>query len=246
MPFVIQAKDTCNNKRSSGGDDFKVRVKLTLSHTPRNLLDPSWLCFLVGYNKLYVACICCHLLQEHRSQYKGWFYWLRSETLPDINPGSLVLFYRYGLLGWMVQWRAQCGLSTSRMGCTKSSILLLLLASILCKSSMLIWERILLQWTFAGVLLQWSSQTPGQSIGWEAPFLPSERWGTQTPADSQSLQWLPACAQHAANHFASPGLEVLGCVDIRIMDQMPLPNCHVFGAGVMLVIVCVTADQHLY
>eukprot|EP00891_Asterochloris_glomerata_P001316 jgi/Astpho2/1316/Aster-06188 len=26
LPFVIQAKDTCNNKRTSGGDDFKVRV----------------------------------------------------------------------------------------------------------------------------------------------------------------------------------------------------------------------------
>ena len=25
MGFIIQAKDTCNNKRSSGGDAFKVR-----------------------------------------------------------------------------------------------------------------------------------------------------------------------------------------------------------------------------
>ena len=24
LPFIIQAKDTCNNKRTSGGDDFKV------------------------------------------------------------------------------------------------------------------------------------------------------------------------------------------------------------------------------
>lgn len=28
LPFVIQAKDTCNNKRTSGGDDFKVSTAL--------------------------------------------------------------------------------------------------------------------------------------------------------------------------------------------------------------------------
>jgi hypothetical protein len=30
MPFIIQAKDTCNNKRSSGGDLFTVSLTLTL------------------------------------------------------------------------------------------------------------------------------------------------------------------------------------------------------------------------
>lgn len=29
MPFIIQAKDTCNNKRSSGGDDFTVSTAIT-------------------------------------------------------------------------------------------------------------------------------------------------------------------------------------------------------------------------
>ena len=28
LPFVIQAKDTCNNKRTSGGDAFKVSTAL--------------------------------------------------------------------------------------------------------------------------------------------------------------------------------------------------------------------------
>ena len=28
MPFIIQAKDTCNNKRSSGGDLFTVSLIL--------------------------------------------------------------------------------------------------------------------------------------------------------------------------------------------------------------------------
>ena len=28
MPFIIQAKDTCNNKRSSGGDLFTVGLTL--------------------------------------------------------------------------------------------------------------------------------------------------------------------------------------------------------------------------
>lgn len=33
MPFIIQAKDTCNNKRSSGGDDFTVSAfDLELTH----------------------------------------------------------------------------------------------------------------------------------------------------------------------------------------------------------------------
>ena len=44
LPFVIQAKDTCNNKRTSGGDDFKVSNSL-LSRCGRCSQPCRWPCW---------------------------------------------------------------------------------------------------------------------------------------------------------------------------------------------------------